>query len=548
MPLPKFAKGQTLTADDLNALAAEIDAVRKIAESATLRDVSGATFSRDAAGTTLSVPLTVRRCDADEKPDDGDGGSVRRLFRWSSNKRETTESAGDLAAPTHDIEVSSGLVLLRPHQLSGAGAGATALDLHPQRVKFSDISASIRKKTFRAQPKLSSCEGIEVIRSLTTSTEGAGVAEITTPVTVPVPSYRLQSAASAEVVTGWRSSTSPQDAQVTIPPLTSSTEFMTDGSVLLNLRMETLSATPNNGPSWTRTLVIANGTSASFEPRLAPVTLPETRTTARVNVPAYSFTTTYLPTGWRLEPTSTENVTRDATFRIGVEKFTMPAPWEGVDIIEEDADGTELVSLTTPDAEGGMEASLAGRVPDGDAAALLSGRVPDDAEEPPATLHRVPGADFSFTGKELLICLNVAVSSGEAQFFWTEHEIPAEDAAAEELTDDDVPQRATARILGVLEEKPSGAIAFGVAAGAGDAFDGMANWRARVPMAAVWKGEDGAPEIEPLTHGCVEISPRLRLCIRGGGAVCEGIAAAAPARLSAFPELEADDLAFLEAS
>ena len=65
--IPKFHSGQTLKADDLNALVAEIAAVRKIAESALLRDVSGATFSRSAAGTTLSIPPPPRRRDDDEE-------------------------------------------------------------------------------------------------------------------------------------------------------------------------------------------------------------------------------------------------------------------------------------------------------------------------------------------------------------------------------------------------------------------------------------------------------------------------------------------------
>ena len=57
------------------------------------------------------------------------------------------------------------------------------------------------------------------------------VLEFKSPMTVPVPSYRLKNTGIAEVMTGWSSSTVSRDAQITIPMLSSSTEFLMGGGV-----------------------------------------------------------------------------------------------------------------------------------------------------------------------------------------------------------------------------------------------------------------------------------------------------------------------------
>lgn len=545
MTVPRFDKGETLSADKLNALAEAVREAHALATSALIRDTSGGlTFERSSAGTTLSaVPIPSRRAgdDSDSSAAGTTQGNYRRLFRWSSDGTEQTDALGNTSL-VFTVEVSSGLAFLRPHQVKGTTAGGVGLYFQTTTETLTGFTAKLPKKVYSAELIENQCEGVSVITDLVAAaeTDSEGVASVAAKITVPVPRYKLtrtgtQSVATS-ISTGTGSTTKRISFDLPAQTLTSGTEFLT--GVTLSLASKTLSANPVGQDAWTHTLVLFSGSKAV--PTAAKVRVSSAAKTLSTNVDIPTTTVsanfTDIPTGYTMTETTSENVEKEVSFRVAKSTATISVP-TGVRISEE-TDGTEDLEIV---GNGAIEIPDFGRMNDGDASDFLSGEIPDAESAEPAQLYHVAGATFSYDGKNKLVWLNVVVSAGGTpQFYWSQSEVPSLSADGTEIATDE-PQVLKAAVASAFQliEGSNGGFRFGVAAGTRDAWE-AGNWRASVPMAVIWAGDEG-PEVEALTHGCVEFKPRVKIEIGNGGASCEGIATLSVNVPTAFPELEAED-------
>lgn len=543
--IPRFDKGETLSADKLNALADAVREAHELATSALIRDTSGGlTFERSSAGTTLSaVPIPSRRAseDSDSSVAGTTQGNYRRLFKWSSDGEEQTDADGNTSL-VFKVEVSSGLAYLRPHQVKGSTAGGVGLYFQTTTETLTGFTAKLPKKVYSAELIANQCEGVSVITDLVAAeeTDSEGVASVAAKITVPVPRYKLTQTGTRSVATsistGTGSTTKKISFDLPAQTLTSGTEFLT--GVTLSLASATLSANPVGQDAWTKTLVLFAGSKAV--PTAAKVSVSSAAKTLSTNidVPTTTVSANFadVPTGYTMTETSSENVEKEVSFRVAKSTALISVP-SGVRITEE-TDGTEELEIV---GNGSIEIPSFGRMNDGDAGAFLSGEIPDAESAEPAKLYHVAGASFSYDGKNKLVWLNVVVSAGGTpSFYWSTSEVPELSADGTEIATDE-PQVLKAAVASAFEliDGTNGGFRFGVAAGTRDAWE-AGNWRGSIPMAVIWAGDDG-PEVEALTYGCVEFKPRLKLEISNGGASCEGIATLSVNVPTAFPELEAAD-------
>ena len=582
MNIPKFSRGEILSADKLNKLSAAVEFVEKLAKSALIKDVNGGDFSRSPNGTTLSFP-TVRPFDelAPAPAKEAPPVTRRRLFGWSVGETPAAEAQGDAPA-SWTVSVSSGLALVRPIQLEAAAsvAGVALAEASAAELK---ASVKIPKLAYKFNAETTGSE-FAVLTDAQVSKDKSVSTEVDQKLQISVAEYKLKKSGSVSAVTALQNGTAETDAQITLPAQTSTSEFAT--GVILKLQQTGLvKATPNNGDPWEYNLVAyeKDGVPSSVSVTKSAVTLPAQTVTAKVKTQSVSVgASASVPTGYTLEKTgasTTQEVSVKAAATLPVLELQteiVPALLTGGSVeAEETGETRELPVVLGETKLGGAidaasDAQLSAAVPE-----IAAGVVSSSAD---SRLHWVEGAEFTLSpgAQGILIWLVMDYAAGVPVFSWEEEEIPAEDFEAAGTLVPDAPQdfRLDVRAVAVQtggEDQGEGeagegassasssspkstVFAVGAAARLGRGHAGGtegtetgsgaagASFACRVPMAAVWAKDSGGVEVEELSHGVVTFTPRLKITLNGAAGNTETAPEAAAAsagvmRLSAAQEL-----------
>lgn len=584
MSVPKFSRGEILSADKLNRLAAAVEAVEKLAKSAIIQDVAGGTFSRSAAGTTLSFPVVHPFTEIQEPAlKEAPPLTRRRLFGWSVGETPAAEAQGDAPA-SWTVSVSSGLALVRPIQLEAAASIAGVALAEASAAEFK-ASVKLPRLAYKFNAETTGSE-FAVLTDAQVSKDKSVTTEVDQKLQISVAEYELKKSGSVSAVTALQNGTAETDAQITLPAQTSTSEFAT-GAVLTLMDAGTLSATPNNGQAWTKQLV-EYGAGNKVTLTKSAVTLPAQTVTAKVKTQSVSVgASASVPTGYTLEKTgasTTQEVSVKAAATLPVldlQTEIVPALLTGGSVeAEETGETRELPVVLGETKLGGAidaasDAQLSAAVPE-----IAAGVVSSSAD---SRLHWVAGAEFTLSpgAQGILIWLVMDYAAGVPAFSWEEEEIPAEDFEAAGTLVPDAPQdfRLDVRAVAVQtggEDQGEGeagegassasssspkstVFAVGAAARLGRGHAGGtegtetgsgaagASFACRVPMAAVWAKDSGGVEVEELSHGVVTFTPRLKITLNGAAGNTETAPEAAAASAGALRLSAAQDLALATA-
>lgn len=559
MNIPKFSRGEILSADKLNKLSAAVEFVEKLAKSALIKDVNGGDFSRSPNGTTLSFP-TVRPFDelAPAPAKEAPPVTRRRLFGWSVGETPAAEAQGDAPA-SWTVSVSSGLALVRPIQLEAAASIAGVALAEASAAEFK-ASVKLPRLAYKFNAETTGSE-FAVLTDAQVSKDKSVSTEVDQKLQISVAEYELKKSGSVSAVTALQNGTAETDAQITLPAQTSTSEYAT--GVILKLQQTGLvKATPNNGEPWEYNLVAyeKDGVPSSISVTKSAVTLPAQTVTAKVKTQSVSVgASASVPTGYTLEKTgasTTQEVSVKAAATLPVldlQTEIVPALLTGGSVeAEETGETRELPVVLGETKLGGAidaasDAQLSAAVPE-----IAAGVVSSSAD---SRLHWVAGAEFTLSpgAQGILIWLVMDYAAGVPVFSWEEEEIPAEDFEAAGTLVPDAPQdfRLDVRAVAVQaggEDQGEGeagegassasssssakstVFAVGAAARLGRGHAGGtegtetgsgaagASFACRVPMAAVWAKDSGGVEVEELSHGVVTFSPRLKITLNGAAA------------------------------
>lgn len=573
MSVPKFSRGEILSADKLNRLAAAVEAVEKLAKSAIIQDVAGGTFSRSAAGTTLSFPVVHPFAEIQEPAlKEAPPVTARRLFGWKVGETQGSEET------SWTVSVSSGLALVRPIQLEAAASIAGVALAEASAAEFK-ASVKLPRLAYKFNAETTGSE-FAVLTDAQVSKDKSVSTEVDQKLQISVAEYELKKSGSVSAVTALQNGTAETDAQITLPARTSTSEYAT-GALLTLKSAGTLSATPNNGEAWTKELV-EYGAGNKVTLTKSAVTLPAQTVTAKVKTQSVSVgASASVPTGYTLEKTgasTTQEVSVKAAATLPVldlQTEIVPALLTGGSVeAEETGETRELPVVLGETKLGGAidaasDAQLSAAVPE-----IAAGVVSSSAD---SRLHWVAGAEFTLSpgAQGILIWLVMDYAAGVPAFSWEEEEIPAEDFEAAGTLVPDAPQdfRLDVRAVAVQaggEDQGEGeagegassasssspkstVFAVGAAARLGRGHAGGtegtetgsgaagASFACRVPMAAVWAKDSGGVEVEELSHGVVTFTPRLKITLNGAAAgnteTAPEAAAASVMRLSAAQDL-----------
>lgn len=555
MNIPTFRAGETLTADKLNKLCEALREIGALAKSAAVTDVHGGTFTRSRSGTTLSLARGFLQGGGGNAASSGDedGSPFERvLFNW---KAAEVPGGSEGENPTGKITVSAGLVLVRPNSASGAAARSPSVIVSPAE-GLGKASVKVPKYAAEFLPEFSSEFSVLTGAELNESSEPAVRTEIS--VDVSVPGYTLTKTGSTSVLAGI--STGSRAASVAIPAqtATSSSEYVQ--SATLMLYYEQLTAQPGSAADWTRNVVTQEAGShrVSSDKSRVTVTIPQATASATVSGVVTGTTSTSVPSGYKLEETG-EASTKTAKVAVELpdkilettaEKFR-PLGGGAVELIQS---GEETLAL---DIEGAGEigsAKLAGEK-DLDANASAGATAGDSGDK--TQLCRVEGAEFSWGGGEKIVFLDVTGSTGgSVSFTWRMDDLSAAAGSTEYFSDNpqtlylnvraetvsagdgeaaaDAISNVESRIandetlnstFATRDSQLSDGEAAEAASDAAQAFrvraelaspTGFSEWQVSVPMAYVCAGTGGAPHVEPLTWGCVEVTPPVRVVLNDG--------------------------------
>ncbi|MBE6401477.1 MAG: hypothetical protein E7037_05555 [Verrucomicrobia bacterium] len=508
----KFSSGETLTAAKLNALVDWMRDVARLLPGLQVNTGRGLIYSRSSAGTTVSLAHGyIQGSDSGEDAAAVPAARPRRLFAWS------TETGGDAERPTWIVRVTDGLALVRPNQASapepcvagvilGAGAGT--------------VNVGIAKTELSFTPKKEASEFSLVTAATLEDDDTAETGSVTELITVNVPGYELKTGGNngISVVSGISSATSTGTVFFTIPKQTSSKAFATAAS--LELTSLLLSATPNGANSWTHDVVL-NDVPALNKVTLTTelISFPEKMVSAEVRVPVPSASTTTIA----LQATGTASSTEvSVTIPIAGEKklsteITKIGGWlVGGSVSSRKLDETEIMTLDFSAAKIGT-AKLAGEE---DLAGIAPTTKDVQISTTESTLHWVKGERFDLTPADAgtLISIEAVCDGGQIKFAWHTQKLPANEDGSTDVFYGDEPQVLKLLLKAQTQTAENSETIFGVVSALEDAWNFGANWHVRVPMAVVFKNEnESGAEVEPLTWGCVEIKPRLRVTLNGGG-------------------------------
>ena len=526
----KFSSGETLTAAKLNAMIDWMRDVARLLPGLQVNTGRGLVYSRSSAGTTVSLAHGyIQGSDSGDETAEAPAAQPRRLFAWSA------ETGGDEEKPTWTVSVTDGLAIVRPNQacapemrvagvILGVGAGTVEVGVAKTELSFAPETIA-SEFSLVATAKLEDDE----------STETGSVTEL---ISVNVPGYKLTSNGTASVVTGISTGESSRTVSFTVPANQSTSEFAI-GATFTPATLE-LSADPVGKAHWDHVLVVHepdHNLTSTVTLNTSKVSMPQQTGTATVSVPTASVSgTATVPTSYTLTPTGTASSTEvSVTIPIaGAQKLTTEITkiggWlTGGSVRSKKLDETELMTLDFSDAKIGT-AKLAG---DDELSEIAPTSRDVQISREESTLHWVKGASFDLTPADAgtLISLVAVMNGGQLVFSWEKRKLPANDGNTEIVSGDD-PQELKLRVEAAVIARENSETLFGVVSGLEGAWDFGANWRVCVPMAVVFKSDEGnGAYVEPLTWGCVEIKPRLRVTLNGGGEASE-TANATPASLS----------------
>lgn len=520
----KFSSGETLTAAKLNALVDWMRDVARLLPGLQVNTGRGLIYSRSSAGTTVSLAHGyIQGSDSGDETAETPAAQPRRLFAWSA------ETGGDEEKPTWTVSVTDGLAIVRPNQACAPEMRVAGVILG---VGAGTVEVGVAKTELSFAPETIASEFSLVATAKLEDDESAETGSVTELISVNVPGYKLTSNGTASVVTGISTGESSRTVSFTVPANQSTSEFALGAT--LTLKDELLSATPAGKQAWDRQLVIA---SAENKVTLTKSKVSMPQQTGTVSVPTASVSgTATVPTSYTLTPTGTASSTEvSVTIPIaGAQKLTTEITkiggWlTGGSVRSKKLNETELMTLDFSDAKIGT-AKLAG---DDELSEIAPTSRDVQISREESTLHWVKGASFDLTPADAgtLISLVAVMNGGQLVFSWEKRKLPANDGSTEIVSGDD-PQELKLRAEAAVIARENSETLFGVVSGLEGAWDFGANWRVRIPMAVVFKSDEGnGAYVEPLTWGCVEIKPRLRVTLNGGGEASE-TANATPASLS----------------
>lgn len=202
----KFSSGETLTAAKLNALIEWMRAVSAALPGLQVNAGPGLSFTRGAAGTTLSIARGYLQGGGTAAPaDDSLSESkrfTRRLFNWTSAAKpeETEEGTPEDQPRSYSVSVSGGVACVRIHELVSSGVPSNAIRAVPAFT--GEVSVAVQKTELVFTPEKSSSE-YAVISAVKLADDAANP-DVNTEidVKVSVPGYTLTQTGTRSVVAG----------------------------------------------------------------------------------------------------------------------------------------------------------------------------------------------------------------------------------------------------------------------------------------------------------------------------------------------------------
>lgn len=137
----KFSSGETLTAAKLNALIEWMRAVNAALPGLQVNAGLGLSFTRGAAGTTLSIARGYLQGGGTTSAATDISASkrfTRRLFNWTTTTEEEkteeetkTDTKTDTKRSKYSVSVSGGVACVRIHELESSGTPSSAIRTAP---------------------------------------------------------------------------------------------------------------------------------------------------------------------------------------------------------------------------------------------------------------------------------------------------------------------------------------------------------------------------------------------------------------------------------